>query len=169
MHRSIVRLAILAYPRRWRRRYGVELEQLTIFVLTEQQTLARTLWIVTDLVVRGIDERMRRTESRGTKAVLTSTSAVVAGMFALAGGLASDAVAVPNVALSALVHLGAGVTFSPVEHANPARGTAGTVAVFVPTGPDPQISVGARSAVAIDIKSGLVTSVTRAGRNTQRP
>jgi hypothetical protein len=163
MHSSIVRFAILAYPKRWRRRYGTELERLTVSVLEEPHASARKLWIVFELVLRGIDERVRRTESRGIKAALTSSSALVVGMFALAGGLASDAVFVPNVQLSASVHFGSGVRLSSAARGNAGLGTMGAVGVFVPAGPDPQVSVGARSAVAINTKSGLVTSVTRTG------
>jgi hypothetical protein len=163
MSPRIVRLAMLAYPRRWRCRYGAELEELTIAVLAPSQPLNRKLGVLVDLVSRGVDERVRRTESRGMKAVLTSGASLLAGMALLAGGLASDAVHVSNVQLSARVRLGPGVSLVRADR----LGTSSTfasrgVAVIVSTGRNPQVSVGGGSAVVINTRSGLVTSVTRA-------
>lgn len=165
---SMVGVAILAYPRRWRDRYGAELEQLTLMMLAEPQPLRRRLQVLLDLMFRGLDERARRTESRGAKALLTSAATLLAGMFLLAGGLASDAVYVPNVQLSATVHLGPGVAVVHPGGSGYVRATARTaVPVIVSGGRNPQVSIGAPASVVIDPRSGLITSITRAGRSVR--
>ncbi len=162
MSSFVVRLAILAYPRRWRRRYGGELEELTIAVLASPQASTRRLWIVLDLVINGLDERVRRTESTGFKTALTSMSALLAGMFALAGGLASDSVYTPNVQISPSIHLGAGVSLHNGQIGTATLSGSGGIVVIVPKRRNPQVWVsGVRSAVVINTKSGQVISVTR--------
>jgi hypothetical protein len=161
MRAPVVRLAILAYPRRWRRRYGPELEQLTIAVLSRPQTPARRVGIVLDLIINGADERLRRTESTRVKAAATSMSALLAGMFAFGGGLTADSLAASNVQLSPSVHLGAGVSLVRANQPAPAPGARTGVSVRVPKGRDPLIAIGGDAAVVINTKSGKVTSITR--------
>lgn len=162
MSPSVVRLAIFAYPRRWRRRYGLELEQLTVIVLGRPQTPAKRVQILLDLVMHGFDERVRRADGAGPKAILTSMSAVLAGMFALAGGLASDVVFVPNVQIAASIHLGAGVSLHHAGRVKRARHTGhAQISVVVPRSRNPQVSIRGRSAVVINTRSGRVVSVTR--------
>ena len=164
MSPTVVRLAILAYPRRWRRRYGSEVEQLTVLVLKRPYSRAKRMAIILGLVAHGFDERARRTETLRAKTALTSASALAVAMVTLAGGLASDSVFIPNVRLSGAVHLGAGVSLLRDQERSPAAPRLSRITVVVPKGPNPLVSVSAHSAVVVDTKSGQVISVTRAAR-----
>ncbi len=164
MRVRVVRLAILAYPRRWRRRYGPELEQLTLNVLERPwQSEVRRLRIVLGLVTHGVDERFRRAESAKARATVTSISVLLAGMFVLGGGLAADAVWIPNVQISASIRLGAGVSVVRRDRTPPTGPASipGQVTVLVPRSSNPQVFVKGRSAVVINTKSGQVVSVKR--------
>ena len=159
MRPALVRLAILAYPGRWRERYGTELRDMTADVLADQQAALGELRVLLGLVVHGFDERLRVTESPGVRATLTTTSAILAGLV-IATAVASDSLIVPNVALSLSVRLAPGVV---LEHGGKGRQQQpGRIRVTVPKGPNPLISVSARSAVTIDPRSGQVLSVSRA-------
>lgn len=164
MMRSVVRIAIFAFPRRWRRKYAVELQDLTVLVLCRTPRRRKRLGILLDVVVRGLDERVRRTESLGPKTALTSTSALIAGMFVLASAVASDSVLAPNVRLAASAHLGAGVSLhDATKHGTTFSDKPGQIDVVVNARQGSQVSVqGFRSEVVINTKSGQVVSVTRA-------
>lgn len=166
MRALVVRLAILSYPRRWRRRYGHEVEDLTIAVLNQPQPQTKRIRILLDLVFHGADERLRRADTPVAKTALTSTSAMVAGMFALASGLASDSVLAPNVQVAASIHLGAQVSLRHINGPRPTSPIApGRIVVVVQNRGNARVSVtGAPSAVVINTESGRVVSVTRADR-----
>ncbi len=180
MNPALVRLAILVYPRHWRRRDGAELEQLVLAVMTERHSLPRRARILLDLIVHGVGERCRALESTRAKVVLTSAFAVLIGTFAVATGIAPDPLATTNTQLATTVRLGQGVTVQVGGQggsagegqggsADQGRGQ-GRIRVVVPAGADPQVDVaGSGSSVVIDSTSGHILSVTRTNAPTSPP
>jgi hypothetical protein len=168
MSLRLVRLAILAYPGHWRRRYGAEIENLTVAVLTDQQTSLGRGRILFGLVAHGFDERFRTTEATRVRATLTTTAAVLA-TFAIASGVASDSLAVPNAALSTSVRFGVGVSVQNGGHPTGGRPGQRRVVVTVPKREGSLISVSRRSAVVINPKSGEVLSVASLSKKIRIP
>lgn len=171
MNPALVRLAILFYPRRWRHRYGTELEQLVLSVMIERRSLARRAHILLGLIFHGAGERCRALDSTRAKLTLTSAFAVLIGTFAIASGIAPDPLAAINTQLAATVHLGQGVTLKVGGNGSGETGqSSGRIRVLVPNGADPQVDVdGSGSSVVIDSASGHVLSVTRADAAASLP
>ncbi len=170
MDPALVRLAIRAYPKHWRHRYGAELEQLTLAVMTERRSPPRRARVLLGLIAHGAGERCRALESTRAKVTLTSAFAVLLGTFAIASGIAPDPLASTNAQLAASVRLGQGVTLQARGPSGDAGQGLGRVRVLVPKGADPQVSVGgASSSVVIDSASGQVLSVARANAIASPP
>lgn len=85
MTRRLIRLALHAYPARWRRRYGSELEQLSIDVLTSRPGTARRVRLIVVLVMCGVGKRAHslRRARRAVLAVATATIAASAVAFTI--------------------------------------------------------------------------------------
>lgn len=168
MSLRLIRVALLTYPGRWRRRYGDELAALTLEVLDEPQSVRRRLRIIADLALRGLGERLRATESTARKATLTSTTAVVAAMFALVGAVASDSVPVRYATLPASARLGAGVSVKHTKSDAMTPAPPGHVLILVPTRTSRQISITGHSRVVINPYTDQVLSITRAKPHAPR-
>jgi hypothetical protein len=163
-----VRIALLAYPSGWRRRYGDELQELTIAVLADRRTFPGRLVVLSGVVGHGVAARMGAAESTRGRVAVTSISVLMA-IVVVAASIPSDELFVQNAALSPLVRLGSGVSVIPsgrTETVGPGRSR---VIVQAPLGVNPQISVaGAPAAVVIDPKSVQVLSVGRLSANRRR-
>jgi hypothetical protein len=168
MRPALVRFAILAYPSRWRRRYGAELEELTMSVLVDQRTVARQALTLSDLIGHGLGERVLSRGSTVSKTVLVSAAVLAAAMFAMVGGLASDGGRLPVSVLSPVAHIGTGVSVVSVPPHGARKPLRGVV-VELPRGQGGQISVaGAPSSVVIDPKRRQVLSVSAARHASNR-
>lgn len=162
MRSKLVRLALLAFPRRWRRRYGAELQDFTTEVLAGQQTLAGRALTITDLVGQGIGERLRSTEPLPVKTAITSTAAVVAAAIAMAGGIASDSMT-PIVRLAPNAHIDPGVSVEMGVVNSQSLRDHGPIAIHIPKGPYPKGDVqvvGRPSNTVINPKTMQIYSVT---------
>lgn len=168
MSPTLVRLAIHAYPGRWRQRYGAEIEQLTVAALTDRRTAVGRARILFGLVAHGFDERFRTTDATHIRAALTTTAALLA-TFVIATGVGSDSLAVPNATLSTSVHLGTGVSVQHGDHPPGGRPGQHRVVVTVPKRPGFIIRVSRHSAVVINSKSGKVLSVAPVSTKDPNP
>jgi hypothetical protein len=56
---TLIRVAIRLYPPKWRRRYGAELEQLSIDLMNRRPGARRKARVCFDLITQGVDKRAR--------------------------------------------------------------------------------------------------------------
>lgn len=115
MNQRLIRVAIAFYPADWRRRYGVELEQLvedTCAEATAPRVAATRLAV--EVAAAGLRERLRDRgigrRHRLTGAVATTVVATVSMIVVTGGGPSSAAAPAPTaVTLAPGAHLGADV------------------------------------------------------------
>jgi hypothetical protein len=164
----VVRIALLAYPSGWRRRYGRELENLTIDILADRRTIPGRLVVLSGVVGHGMAARMRAAESARGRVAVTSVSLLVATVV-VATSIPSDELPVRYSTLSPLVRLGTGVSVVPPQRTKASGPGHPKIVVQVPQGANPQISVtGAPAAVVIDPKSSRVLSIRVVNANHHR-
>jgi len=165
---GMVRVAVRAYPSGWRRRYGGELEQLTIAVMADRRTKVGWLGVLFDVVGHGVAARMHAAESARGRVAVTLVCALVATVV-VATSIPSDQLSVQNATLAPLVRLGGGVSVASPEGAKAGGPGHPKIVVQVPAGTNPQISVaGAPAAVVIDPKSLQVLSIGAVNANHHR-
>lgn len=164
----VVRIALLAYPSGWRRRYGRELEDLTIAILADQRTIPGRLIVLSGVFGHGVAARVRAAESARGRVTVTAISLLVATVV-VATGVPSDDLSLPNATLSPLVRLGTGVSVVSSQRSRAGRPGHPKIVVQVPRGADAQISIaGAPAAVVVDPKSLQVLSIRKVGASHHR-
>ena len=84
MRHALIRIAIYAYPRWWKRRYGSEVEQLAIDALASDSRARAVFRVVISLVWGGISKRVHRVKTLPGLAVISVSAAVLIAVLGLA-------------------------------------------------------------------------------------
>jgi hypothetical protein len=82
MTERLIRLALHAFPARWRRRYGAEVEQLSMDLLVHRPGWWRRVSVLLGLVACGVGKRAHALSSI-QRAALVATAAAVTATIAL--------------------------------------------------------------------------------------
>jgi hypothetical protein len=172
MNSRFVRVALLLYPSRWRRRYGDELEQLLLD--SAGPTSSReSVRLIVDVAVSGLAQRLQR-YGTGARVIVVVCLCAASGVLvdvstaARSGRPSVAPVQIGNVLLAPNVFLGRNVSVVP-WHQEPTLGTrTNRHAIYVDVSDEelrsqPNLRVmaftGAPTAVVLDPRSDRVTAV----------
>jgi hypothetical protein len=83
MTARLIRMALHAFPAQWRRRYGAEVQQLSMDLLAQRPSPWRRVRVLFGLVACGIDERAHALSSIQRAALVATAAAALAATIAL--------------------------------------------------------------------------------------
>jgi hypothetical protein len=83
MTARLIRMALHAFPAQWRRRYGAEVQQLSMDLLAQRPSPWRGVRVLFGLVACGIDERAHALGSIQRAALVATAAAALAATIAL--------------------------------------------------------------------------------------
>jgi len=163
----LIRVAMLAYPWRWRRAHGEELADLTLCIWADQETFSEKLLTLSDLIGSGIGERVRGTERLHARTSLTSIAALAAVAIAMTGGITADSLA-KAVRLAPAVSIGPHVSISSTRPRHIPGPQSRSITVYRPSGGiNNLISVyGKPATVKVNPETMQVISITARRRGT---